>query len=177
MEANALGDILVPFELVIVSIRLAFPVTCTATGCVLLLLFAAAAVVVAAVVGDVIFLVSESIKDTLAGLVVEVIADLAGEFGMATSVILLSRDVPARDDDATVDEEDEVATADASGGDDDDENDEDDESPADNDTVVNCTPCLPSWSSIFIRFVLHSSISILSIYLSLYTIIFLLIYK
>lgn len=140
MEANALGDILVPFELVIVSIRLAFPpVTCTATGCVLLLLFAAATVVVVAVVGDVIFLVSESINDTLAGLVVEVIADLAGEFGMATSVILLSRDDgPARDDDAMVDEEDEVvATADDSGGDDDDENDEDDESPADNDTVVN----------------------------------------
>lgn len=142
MEANALGDILVPFELVIVSIRLAFPVTCTATGCVLLLLFVAAAaavVVVAAVVGDVIFLVSESINDTLAGLVVEVIADLTGEFDMATSVILLSRDVPARDDDdATVDEEDEVvATADDSGGDDDDENDEDDESPPDNDTVVN----------------------------------------
>ena len=140
MEANALGEILVPFELVIVSIRLAFPpVTCTATGCVLLLLFVAAAVVVA-VVGDVIFLVSESINDTLAGLVVEVIADLAGEFGMATSVILLSRDddPPARDDDAMVDEEDEVvATADTSGGDDDDENDEDDESPADNATVVN----------------------------------------
>jgi hypothetical protein len=140
VEANALGEILVPFELVIVSIRLAFPpVTCTATGCVLLLLFVADAAVVVAVVGDVIFLVSESINDTLAGLVVDVIADLAGEFGMATSVILLSRDDgPARDDDAMVDEEDEVvATADDSGGDDDDENDEDDESPADNDTVVN----------------------------------------
>lgn len=125
--------------------------------------------VTVAVVLAVIFLVSESMNEILAGLVV---VDLIGELGIATSVILLSSEG------ATVDEEEEDAACSEASGDD-DENEEDDESPAESETVVNWVPSRPitllSWSSIFIRFVLHSSISILSLYLFHYIIIFLLI--
>ena len=106
LDAKALGEILDPFELVMVSIRF---------GCVLLLLL----VVVVVVVG-VIFLVSDSMNETFAGLDD---ADLIGDCvldGIATSVILLSRDVDVD-----------------SGGEDDDEYEEDDDESAERDTVVN----------------------------------------